>query len=104
MEISEQRFSCLRNIDMNNPSIKYWTPKGNNWVTGIFEGHRFQAKIFGGPSETYGLNAGRVSKLTILKLDNADWSAANTLFLYDREMIIDNPIGHRFAEIIDSEA
>jgi len=69
---------------MKHASIKYWTPQGNNWVSGIFEGFRFQAKIFNAPSETYGLNSGRVSKLTILKVDNEDWGANNTLFLYGR--------------------
>jgi len=40
-----------------------------NWVTGQVDGHWFQAKVFAEPSE-YGINEGRVSKLTISKTDS----------------------------------
>ena len=39
-----------------------------DWVTAVIDGHWVQAKVFGDPS-TFGVNDGRVSKLSIGKMD-----------------------------------
>lgn len=52
--------------------------KGQNWVEGVFDGYRFQAKLFVYPSD-YGINNGRVSKLSIQNIDTKE-----TVINYDR--------------------
>ncbi len=69
----------------------------DNWVTGIFKGKTFEAKVFSAPSR-FGINNGRVSKLCIIKAGKWD----DMIFSYDRGMDVDNPMGHELAEIFDS--
>lgn len=82
------------------PDLKISNVEGN-WVTGLFKGHLFQAKVFSEVSD-YGINQGRISKLTISKTDV--WVRLDldyVLFNFDRGMDIDNPLGHELASIFD---
>jgi|SRR5690606_4824100 len=61
-------------------------PNGSNWVSGIVGDYRFDAKHFNEGSE-FGINEGRVSKLTIKRLDTVgngkDWNYG-VVVSYDR--------------------
>lgn len=51
-------------VKTTNPEIKLET-RGDEWVRGTFQGFTFTAKVYGSPSEEYGIGGGKVSKLTI---------------------------------------
>lgn len=73
-----------------------------NWVTGIFKGLWFQAKVFSETS-TFGINNGRISKLCISKTNKwVKLSEKHVLFNYSRGMDIDNPLGHELASLFDA--
>lgn len=60
------------------------TESDGNWVTGLVDGHWFQAKVFANPSE-YGIKDGRVSKLVISKTNVwPGFYREKLLFNYDR--------------------
>ena len=61
------------------------------WITAVMNGRWFQAKVYDEPS-TYGINDGRVSKLSILKEAFQDKRAPffdQTCFNYDRGLDFD---------------
>lgn len=56
---------------------KAFIPKSNHWYEGRVDGYKVYAKVYPKPSE-YGIDNGRISKLTILDSEN------NTIANYDR--------------------
>jgi len=59
-------------------------PVNSNCVKGVADGHWFVAKVFMHPSEDYGINGGRISKLCISKSDKWDgFFPTLILFNYD---------------------
>lgn len=66
----------------------------NNWVSGTYQGHPFEAKVYEDPSH-YGIKDGHVSKLFVRAPEG------EVIFNYDRGMDIDHKIGHEIAAIFD---
>jgi len=56
----------------------------HGWIKGRCDKYLFSAKVYGLPSETYGINGGRVSKLQIIHDNGGGWKFDNTVYNYDR--------------------
>lgn len=78
-----------------NKTILVQETKGN-WIRGEYKQRLFYAKVYNEPSE-YGIDKGRVSKLTVYG------DKDNVIFHYDRVIDLDNPIGHEIADVIEKE-
>lgn len=55
---------------------------GGRWIKKTVDGYYFQALVFDEPSEEYGINGGRVSKLTIC--EGNKWDPSKVVYNYDR--------------------
>lgn len=66
----------------------------SNWFRGEYKGHLFFAKVFDAPSE-YGIDGGRVSKLTVYANDKI-------IYNYDRGIDLDHPIGEELAIALET--
>jgi len=67
-----------------------------NWIFGKYKGKAFCAKVFQEKSR-FGINNGRVSKLSIMGSNN------KIIYNYDRGIDIDSKIGLELANIFDAE-
>jgi len=57
------------------------------WTEGVLNGYWYQAKVYPEGSQ-YGINNGRVSKLTICT--SVNWDSSKQVYNYDRGLDFDN--------------
>lgn len=68
-------------MSKQNIEVTTWIRDRDGWVGGFANEYRYQAKVYDGDSDDYGINGGRVSKLEIWPKDG---TCRESIVRYDR--------------------